>query len=135
MNFYHEIHKNLYKKPDKAFYYLLILAEGWDFLLKLCPVSVAIIRGVIVLHFTCSSSHEPPSQFQSNITQGIIADFKICLYKWPDAETFFQLRDTCNLKKCKMIVSFYKCFFLKNKTTGNTSINTCAYMQVKFRVY
>lgn len=34
-----------------------------------------------------------------------------------------------------MIVSFYKCFFLKNKTTGNTSINTCAYMQVKFLVY
>lgn len=74
MNFYHEIHKNLYKKPNKAFYYLLILAEGWNFLLhviKLCPVSVAIIRGVIVLHLTSSSSYEPPSQFQSNLTQGI----------------------------------------------------------------
>lgn len=63
--------KNLYKKPKKAFYYLLILAEGWNFLIILCPVSVAIIRGVIVLHLTSSSSHEPPSQFQSNLTQGI----------------------------------------------------------------
>lgn len=100
--------KNLYKKPKKAFYYLLILAEGWNFLLiKLCPVSVAIIRGVIVLHLTSSSSHEPPSQFQSNLTQGISGLSNLFIYV--NDQTSFQLRD--NLKKCRMIVRFYKYFF------------------------
>lgn len=95
MNFYHEIHKNLYKKPNKAFYYLLILAEGWNFLINLGPVSVAIIRCVIVLHLTSSSSYEPPSQFQSNLTQGISGLSNLFIYV--NDQTSFQLID--NLKK------------------------------------